>query len=190
MGPWNSRKDGPVPFLHSTLPAEEDLGPLPHLLEGLEEVRYMALWAGWKAEGLSCTWGITRQGVRGSALRKTCLVTRHGLCDTASEHAGGMGACNRHFLPHHLCSEVSSGETGPASSQCSMWSQHWSSSADLKSQDWAAAPCRSVWAGAQLLEPGPMQLCHRQAGCQSTLQHLSTLNPCGGNGDSHMPSHA
>ena len=35
-----------MPLLHSTLSAEEDLGPLPHLLEGLEGVRDMASWAG------------------------------------------------------------------------------------------------------------------------------------------------
>lgn len=48
----------------------------------------------------------------------------------------------------------------------------------------------SVGRGARLPDPGPMQLGHCQAGHQSTLQHLTTLNPCGGSGDSHMPSHA
>ena len=32
-------------------------------------------------------------------------IVRRGPCDTASEHAGGVGASNRRFLPHHLSSE-------------------------------------------------------------------------------------
>ena len=44
--------------------------------------------------------------------------------------------------------------------------------------------------GARLSDLGSAQLAHRQAGHQSTLQHLSSLNSCGGSGDSQMSSHA
>ena len=142
----NSRKDGPVPLLPSSLSAKEDWGPPPHLLEGLGGVRHTALWAGRKAEGLSCSWGITSQGPRGSALRKTCLVSR-GPCDAASEHPGPWEPVTDISCLIPCPRTVSSGETGPASPHWSMWSPHWSSWADLKAQAWAAVPCRTVWAG-------------------------------------------